>query len=121
MSRTWIHVASSLRGRQFLHRCTAKGQPGAMGHILHDWNLEEKRLLIRHAWEALPEGGAFIVYNATSDGESPATPRFDDATTMWPWGSSSAECAFGTVAYDFTRPVARSTRATPSDEDANRM
>jgi hypothetical protein len=31
-----------------------------MGNILHDWNLEQKMQLIRRAWEALPEGGAFI-------------------------------------------------------------
>ncbi len=33
-----------------------------MGHILHDWNLEEKKMLIRKAYEAIPEGGAFIAY-----------------------------------------------------------
>jgi hypothetical protein len=38
-----------------------------MGHILHDWNLEEKRMLIRKAYEALPSGGAFIVYDALID------------------------------------------------------
>src|SRR6266700_6525401 len=32
-----------------------------MGHILHDWSLDEKRTLIRKAHEALPEGGALIV------------------------------------------------------------
>jgi hypothetical protein len=32
-----------------------------MGLILHDWNLERKMHLIRSAYEALPEGGAFIV------------------------------------------------------------
>ena len=38
-----------------------------MGHILHDWNLEEKKMLIRKAYEALPEGGAFIAYDAIID------------------------------------------------------
>jgi hypothetical protein len=32
-----------------------------MGMILHDWNLEKKRHLIRLAFEALPPGGAFVV------------------------------------------------------------
>jgi hypothetical protein len=32
-----------------------------MGMILHDWNLEVKRMLVRKAYEALPEGGAFVV------------------------------------------------------------
>jgi len=38
-----------------------------MGHILHDWDLEQKRTLIRKAYEALPEGGAFIAYEAIID------------------------------------------------------
>ncbi|HEY2472956.1 MAG TPA: methyltransferase [Terracidiphilus sp.] len=38
-----------------------------MGHILHDWNLEEKKMLIRKAYDALPEGGAFIAYDAIID------------------------------------------------------
>ncbi len=32
-----------------------------MGLILHDWNLDRKMHLIRSAYEALPEGGAFVV------------------------------------------------------------
>jgi hypothetical protein len=32
-----------------------------MGMILHDWNLEKKMMLIRKAYDALPDGGAFIV------------------------------------------------------------
>jgi hypothetical protein len=32
-----------------------------MGTILHDWNLDQKKLLIRSAYTALPDGGAFIV------------------------------------------------------------
>lgn len=38
-----------------------------MGHILHDWNLEEKRMLVRKAYDALPSGGAFIAYDAVID------------------------------------------------------
>jgi hypothetical protein len=40
-----------------------------MGHILHDWDLEEKKVLLRKAYEALPEGGALIVYEAIIDDE----------------------------------------------------
>jgi hypothetical protein len=38
-----------------------------MGHILHDWNLHEKKMLIRKAHEALPSGGALIVYESIID------------------------------------------------------
>jgi hypothetical protein len=31
-----------------------------MGMILHDWNLEHKKMLIAKAYRALPEGGAFV-------------------------------------------------------------
>jgi precorrin-6B methylase 2 len=40
-----------------------------MGHILHDWSLEEKQALIRKAYEALPDGGALVVYEAIIDDE----------------------------------------------------
>lgn len=38
-----------------------------MGHILHDWNLDEKRMLIAKAYQALPKGGALIVFEALID------------------------------------------------------
>jgi hypothetical protein len=38
-----------------------------MGHVLHDWNLEEKKMLVRKAYEALPAGGAYIVYESIID------------------------------------------------------
>ncbi|HEV2273439.1 MAG TPA: methyltransferase [Acidobacteriaceae bacterium] len=40
-----------------------------MGHVLHDWNLEEKKLLIRKAYEAVSPGGALIVYESIIDDE----------------------------------------------------
>src|SRR5207249_8575055 len=38
-----------------------------MGHILHDWNLEEKRMLLSKACSALPKGGALIVFESVID------------------------------------------------------
>ena len=32
-----------------------------MGNILHDWGIEEKRVLAKKAYDALPSGGAFVV------------------------------------------------------------
>lgn len=40
-----------------------------MGHILHDWNLEEKKFLIGKAFDVLPEGGALIIFEALIDDE----------------------------------------------------
>jgi 2-polyprenyl-3-methyl-5-hydroxy-6-metoxy-1,4-benzoquinol methylase len=41
----------------------------AMGNILHDWDLEKKRYLMKKAYEALPEDGAFIVIENIIDDE----------------------------------------------------
>jgi len=38
-----------------------------MGHILHDWSLQEKITLLRKAYQALPDGGALIVYESIID------------------------------------------------------
>lgn len=38
-----------------------------MGHILHDWNLEEKLMLLTKAYQAIPPGGALIVHEAIID------------------------------------------------------
>ena len=40
-----------------------------MGMILHDWNLDTKKMLIRKAFDALPEGGAFVVIENLIDDE----------------------------------------------------
>jgi len=40
-----------------------------MGHILHDWGLDKKRMLIRKVCDALPFGGALIVYDSVIDDE----------------------------------------------------
>ncbi len=38
-----------------------------MGHILHDWNLDEKLMLLRKAYDALPPKGAVIIHEALID------------------------------------------------------
>jgi O-methyltransferase/methyltransferase family protein len=38
-----------------------------MGHILHDWDLKEKRMLLKKTYDALPQGGALIIHEALID------------------------------------------------------
>ncbi|WP_405489710.1 methyltransferase [Nocardia sp. NBC_00511] len=38
-----------------------------LGHILHDWDLPTKRMLLEKAYRALPDGGAILVYEALID------------------------------------------------------
>jgi O-methyltransferase domain/Dimerisation domain len=51
----------------FFEQPLPKADVVMMGHVLHDWDLETKLMLIRKAWEALPEGGAYIVYESLID------------------------------------------------------
>ena len=39
------------------------------GHILHDWDLVTKKMLLAKAYAALPEGGAVVVYDSIIDDE----------------------------------------------------
>ena len=47
-------------GGDFFADSLPKADVITMGLILHDWNLENKKHLVKAAYDALPEGGAFI-------------------------------------------------------------
>ena len=40
-----------------------------MGHVLHNWSLEQKKILIARAFAALPTGGVLVIYEALIDDE----------------------------------------------------
>lgn len=41
----------------------------SFGHVLHDWDLPTKRMLLQKAFDALPPGGAVVVYDMMIDDE----------------------------------------------------
>ena len=51
----------------FFEQPLPKADVVMMGHILHDWDLETKRMLIAKAFAALPPGGAYVVYECIID------------------------------------------------------
>jgi precorrin-6B methylase 2 len=53
-------------GSFFDHRLP-KADVVLMGHVLHDWDLPTKNMLIGKAFDALPAGGALVVYEAIID------------------------------------------------------
>ena len=57
----------SFVGGNFFNDPLPKADVILYGHILHDWDLGEKRQLLQMAWDALPEGGAVVVYDAIID------------------------------------------------------
>ena len=52
---------STAVGGDFFTDPLPKADVITMGLILHDWNLERKKHLVKAAYDALPEGGAYIV------------------------------------------------------------
>ena len=55
------------QGGSFFEEPLPKADVVTMGHILHDWDLDQKRVLVGKAYEALPEGGAFLAFDAIID------------------------------------------------------
>lgn len=53
----------------FFREPIPKADVVVMGHILHDWDLPTKKMLIDKAFDALPAGGAFLVFEALIDDE----------------------------------------------------
>src|SRR5580765_2799550 len=53
----------------FFNEPLPKADVVIMGHILHDWDLPTKKMLIAKAYDALPAGGAFIVFESLIDDE----------------------------------------------------
>jgi hypothetical protein len=64
-----LHDRLGFQAGDFFADPLPKADVLALGHILHDWGLEQKRLLLRKAYDALPEGGAVIVYESIIDDE----------------------------------------------------
>lgn len=54
-------------GGDFFRDPLPKADVVILGHVLHDWDVEQRKALIAKAWDALPEGGALIVYDALID------------------------------------------------------
>jgi hypothetical protein len=54
-------------GGDFFEDPLPKADVIVMGHILHDWDLDQKKALLRKVFAALPKGGAVVVYDAIID------------------------------------------------------
>jgi hypothetical protein len=74
IARKWIEQAGltdrvNLVSGDFLKDPLPKADIITMGMILHDWNLEKKKHLIKLAYEALPDNGVFVAIENLIDDE----------------------------------------------------
>jgi hypothetical protein len=63
----WVQDRLRFAALDFFREPLPKADVVIMGHILHDWDLPTKRMLVAKAYDALPAGGAFIVFEALID------------------------------------------------------
>jgi predicted nicotinamide N-methyase len=69
-----------------------------LGRVLHNWDLATKKMLLRKAWQALPTGGAVIVYDMLiDDARRSGTDGLLSSLNMLVWtaagfGYSGTEC-----------------------------
>jgi O-methyltransferase domain/Dimerisation domain len=59
----------------FFQDAMPKADVLVIGRVLHNWDLEAKKILLRKAYEALPVGGALIVYERLIDDERRSNAR----------------------------------------------
>ena len=74
IARKWIEQAGltdriNIQSGDFLKDTLPKADIITMGMILHDWNLEKKKHLIKLTYEALPADGVFIAIENLIDDE----------------------------------------------------
>ena len=64
----------STQSGDFLKGSIPKADVITMGNILHDWGTKDKKMLIKKAYDSLPQGGAFVVIeNIIDDNRSDNT------------------------------------------------
>ena len=56
-----IHDRVSVQSGDFFKDDIPNADVITMGNILHDWGIQDKKMLIRQAYNALPQGGALVV------------------------------------------------------------
>ncbi|MFJ5222363.1 methyltransferase [Streptomyces sp. NPDC088400] len=67
LGQAGITGRADFAGGDFFTDPLPTGDVIVMGHVLHDWNLDIKQMLIRKAYDALPSGGSLLIYESLID------------------------------------------------------
>ncbi len=96
-----------------------------MGHILHDWHLDQKKLLLNKAYEALPEDGTLIVFETLIDNRQ--ENAFGLLMSLHCWSSyqealtTEADCCGWDERSRLSRNTSRSLGGPGFDGDRNQI
>jgi SAM-dependent methyltransferase len=64
-----------------------------LGHVLHNWGVEDRIKLLRNAYDALRPGGAVLVYDPMAGGDAPAMHAVLADLAMLVWSRGGHEYA----------------------------
>jgi hypothetical protein len=67
MKRTGVSDRVRFQAGDFFQDALPEADVVLMGHVLHDWDLPTKKMLIGKAFDALPAGGSLVIYEAIID------------------------------------------------------
>lgn len=71
LNKMGINGSVTVKSGDFFNDEFPKADVITMGNILHDWGLEDKKILMKKAYDALPEGGALVaIENIIDDDRS---------------------------------------------------
>jgi len=74
MNKMGLGTKVVIQSGDFLKENFPKVDVITMGNILHDWGIQDKKMLIKKAYDALPQGGALVVIeNIIDDNRSENT------------------------------------------------
>ena len=74
IARHGVDQRLSFQALDFFQESLPRADVIVMGHILHDWDLETKKMLLRKAYDSLPPGGSLLIFEALIDDERRTNP-----------------------------------------------
>ncbi|WP_020673763.1 methyltransferase [Amycolatopsis nigrescens] len=77
----------------FFHDPMPSAEVIVFGHVLHDWNDDNRMTLLRKAYDALPEGGCVLIYDALTDNNPANFLRSLNMRLVTPGGSEYSEAS----------------------------
>lgn len=74
MDKLGLNGGISFRGGDFFTDPLPHADVVVFGHVLHDWDDEQRMALLKKAYDALPPGGRVIIYDALKE-DTPGSPE----------------------------------------------
>ncbi|MEU7147209.1 methyltransferase [Streptomyces sp. NPDC045456] len=93
MESLGAHGGVSFHGGDFFSDPLPEADVLIFGHVLHNWSTEDRRTLLRKAYDAVNPGGAVIIYDPMVSNDRPPLYATLAALSMLVWSAGGGEYA----------------------------